>query len=94
MQIKEMNQKRRDEKLAKKQESNVSVKREEKPVKAEPSIVREESEALWNDDAFLKDSPEVQPISTGIVQPDDVRPEQVPTRGEIPVSEDEWIKDN
>ena len=94
MQIKEMNQKRRDEKLAKKQGSTVSVRRDEKPAKAEPSMVRKESEALWNDDAFLKDSPEVQPISTGVVQPDDVRPEQVPTRGEIPVSEDEWIKDN
>ena len=94
MQIKDLNQKRRDEKLSRKQGKEAEVSSNENSGRSQTAVKETEPDSLETAESFIKDNVETQPITTGIVQPSDVHPEQVPTRSEIPVSEDEWLKDN
>ena len=94
MQIKELNQKRRDEKVSRKQGKTVVDSSEENPGRSQTTMKGTEPDSLETAEPFIKDNVETQPITTGIVKPSDVYPEKIPARSEIPVSEDEWIKDN
>ena len=94
MQVKDLNQKRRDEKLSRKQGKEEEDSSIENPGSAQVTVKETEQDPLETAESFIKDSVETRPAITGIVHPSDVHPEQVPSRSEIPVSEDEWIKDN